>query len=65
MMGMLHDQPAVLKAMHLSIYVIMLIFIIQNAPLHQAAQKGHMNVVRYLVEKNADITIMNNTGVSK
>ena len=38
---------------------------IQNAPLHQAAQKGHMNVVRYLVEENANITIMNNTGVSK
>ena len=36
----------------------------QRAPLHMAAEGGHVEIVRYLVEKKADIRIQEMTGVS-
>ena len=36
----------------------------QRAPLHMAAEGGHMEIVRYLVEEKADISIQEMTGVS-
>ena len=37
----------------------------QNTPLHLAAKEGSYNVVRYLVDKGADVNIRNQFGVSE
>ena len=37
----------------------------QYTPLHNAAHKGHMHIVRYLVEQGADINIKDKNGVSE
>ena len=34
-------------------------------PLHWAALKGHVDIVRYLVEQSADIKIKDSYGVSE
>ena len=36
----------------------------QVMPLHMAAQGGHLNVVEYFVENDAEIDVKENTGVS-
>ena len=33
-------------------------------PLHMAAEEGYFDVMKYLVEKNADTASKNNDGVS-
>ena len=37
----------------------------QSTPLHLAAKEGSYNVVRYLVDKGADVNIKNQFGVSE
>ena len=37
----------------------------QHTPLHVAAEAGHVDIVRYLVEKNADPNIKDERGVSE
>ena len=37
----------------------------QLTPLHVAARAGHMDTVRCLVDKGADVNIQNNKGVSE
>lgn len=36
----------------------------QRTPLHMAAEGGHKNVVDYLVDKGADVSLKDNAGVS-
>ena len=35
----------------------------QSTPLHWAAHEGHMDIVRYFVDKDADINIKDRKGV--
>ncbi|CAK9253192.1 unnamed protein product, partial [Sphagnum jensenii] len=35
---------------------------IGDTPLHRAAEKGHLDVVKYLVEKGADVKAANKYG---
>ena len=37
----------------------------QWTPLHFAAREGHVDIVRYLVDKDADLNIKNEDGVSE
>ena len=37
----------------------------QKTPLHLAAGKGHVDIVRYLVDKGADLNIKDTFGVSE
>ena len=37
----------------------------QWTPLHSAAQKGHVNIASYIVDKGADLNIKDNNGVSE
>ena len=37
----------------------------QWTPLHEAARKGHVDIVRYLVEQGADINIKDEDEVSE
>ena len=37
----------------------------QSTPLHEAACKGHVDIVRYLVEQSADINNKDRDGVSE
>ena len=37
----------------------------QWTPLHFAAREGHVDIVRYLVDKVADLNIKNEDGVSE
>ena len=37
-------------------------FLCQRAPLHMAAGEGYKNVVEFLIEKEADISISDNAG---
>ena len=37
----------------------------QSTPLHEAARKGHVDIVRYLVEQGADINIKDEDEVSE
>ena len=37
----------------------------QHIPLYHAACLGHVDIVRYLVDKGADLNIKNNSGISE
>jgi len=37
----------------------------QRAPLHEAAESGMVDMVRYFVDKGADVNIKDNNGVSE
>ena len=36
----------------------------QFTPLHSAAEEGHVDIVRYLVDKGADLNVKDEIGVS-
>ena len=40
------------------------VFSLQQTPLHVAASHGHCNIVEYLVQQGADVSIKDNNGVS-
>ena len=42
----------------------MFIFLYQRTPIHMAAKSGDKNIVEHLVDKEADIEIMDDTGVN-
>lgn len=35
---------------------------LRNTPIHLAAQNGHILIVKYLIELNANVTIVNSQG---
>jgi len=37
--------------------LIIRVFIFDKTPLHYAAENGHLNVVEYLVNRNADMNV--------
>ena len=39
-------------------------FFQQNTPLHLVAKEGYLDVVRYIVDKGADVNVRNHCGVS-
>ena len=51
------------KSFSFFVRIFFMFILRQVSPLHMAAKRGHVNVVRYLVDKEADINVENSDQV--